>query len=84
MRGGERLRAPVRRAWPIAIACGIDLALAGCSSIGVAPWQRDILARRSMQLNTHPNVSAIDDHIYFSKEGSSGGRTFDGGGCGCN
>jgi hypothetical protein len=28
--------------------------------------------------------SAIDDHIYFSKEASSGGRGFAGGGCGCN
>jgi hypothetical protein len=27
---------------------------------------------------------AIDDHIYFSKEASSGGRGFAGGGCGCN
>jgi hypothetical protein len=58
--------------------------LGGCSSIGVQPWEHDILARRAMQLNTHPIVAAADDHIYFSKEGSSGGRTFDGGGCGCN
>ena len=28
--------------------------------------------------------AAIDDHIYFSKEGTSGGRGFGGGGCGCN
>jgi hypothetical protein len=27
---------------------------------------------------------AIDDHMYFSKEASSGGRSFGGGGCGCN
>ena len=55
-------------------------ALGGCTT--VQPWERDILARRSMQLNTHPHIAAADDHIYFSKEGSSGGRTFDGGGCG--
>jgi hypothetical protein len=58
--------------------------LAGCAQVGVKPWERDIMARRDMQLNTHPLISAADDHIYFSKEGSSGGRTFDGGGCGCN
>ncbi len=56
--------------------------LSGC--VGAAAWDRDLLARKSMQLNTHPIVTAYHDHIYFSKEGSSGGRTFDGGGCGCN
>ena len=28
--------------------------------------------------------AATDDHIYVSKEASSGGRGFAGGGCGCN
>ena len=56
----------------------------GCSSMGVEPWERDILAREEMQLTTDPLEAAIDDHIYFSKEASSGGRGFGGGGCGCN
>ena len=51
---------------------------------GVQPWQRDILAQPDMQLICDPLDSAYDDHIYFSKEGSSGGRGFGGGGCGCN
>ena len=58
--------------------------LSGCSSLGVKPWQRDLLAKKSMQLNSAPLDSAIDDHIYFSKEASTGGRGFGGGGCGCN
>jgi hypothetical protein len=58
--------------------------LAGCSAIGVKPWQRDVLARDEMQLNGAPLDAAIDDHMYFSKEASSGGRSFAGGGCGCN
>jgi hypothetical protein len=58
--------------------------LTGCSSIGVKPWQRSVLARPAMQLNAYPLDSAIDDHVYFSKEASSGGRGFGGGGCGCN
>jgi hypothetical protein len=29
-------------------------------------------------------LAAFDDHTYFSKEASSGGRGFGGGGCGCN
>jgi hypothetical protein len=58
--------------------------LAGCSSMGVEPWERDILAKAEMQLTTDPLEAATDDHIYFSKEASSGGRGFGGGGCGCN
>ena len=68
----------------LAVAAGACLLLSGCAGVGVKPWDRDVLARRSMQLNTHPNIAAAEDHVYFSKEGSSGGRTFDGGGCGCN
>ena len=56
----------------------------GCSSIGVKPWDRDVLARDDMQIVTDPLDASIDDHIYFSKEASSGGRGFGGGGCGCN
>jgi hypothetical protein len=37
-----------------------------------------------MSLDSAPLDAAIDDHIYFSKEASSGGRGFGGGGCGCN
>jgi Domain of unknown function (DUF4266) len=60
------------------------LALAGCSTLGVKPWQREILARPEMALTANPMDAAIDDHIYFSKEAASGGRSFGGGGCGCN
>jgi hypothetical protein len=59
-------------------------AITGCSSVGVKPWQRDVLAREEMQLDSDPLDGAIDDHLYFSKEASSGGRSFAGGGCGCN
>lgn len=56
----------------------------GCSNLGVQPWDRDILARDDMQLTADPIESSLDEHIYFSKEASSGGRGFGGGGCGCN
>lgn len=58
--------------------------LSGCNSLGVKPWQRDVLAREEMQLDADPLDAAVDDHMYFSKEASSGGRSFAGGGCGCN
>ncbi|HEY6645395.1 DUF4266 domain-containing protein [Povalibacter sp.] len=60
----------------------LGLSLAGCAT--VQPWERDVLARPEMSLDANPLDAAIDDHIYFSKEGSSGGRGFGGGGCGCN
>lgn len=67
-------------------AAGIILLalLSGCSSMGVQPWERDVLAREDMQLVVDPLEAATDDHIYFSKEATSGGRGFGGGGCGCN
>jgi hypothetical protein len=66
------------------IAALLLLLLTGCSSLGVQPWERDVLAREDMQLIADPLESATDDHIYFSKEATSGGRGFGGGGCGCN
>ncbi len=54
------------------------------AGIGARPWERDLLARPDMALNTDPLDLAFDDHVYFSKEASSGGRGFGGGGCGCN
>jgi hypothetical protein len=42
------------------------------------------MARKEMQVDTHPLLTAAEEHIYFSKEASSGGRAFAGGGCGCN
>jgi hypothetical protein len=60
------------------------LSLGACAHIGAQPWQRDVLARKSMQLAREPAILAFDEHTYFSKEAASGGRSFDGGGCGCN
>jgi hypothetical protein len=59
-------------------------AIGGCSTTGVQPWERDLLAKPQMQLDPHPLESGLDDHIYFSKEAAAGGRGFGGGGCGCN
>jgi hypothetical protein len=56
----------------------------GCSTLGAKPWEHDLLAEHAMQINAYPIEAAMDDHIYFSKEASSGGRSFAGGGCGCN
>jgi hypothetical protein len=65
-----------------AVFVGAPAMLAGCA--GVEPWDRDVLARPDMQIVTDPIEAASDEHIYFSKEASSGGQGFGGGGCGCN
>lgn len=70
--------------FPVLLWLGLALASSGCSSLGVEVWERDVLAKSEMQLDGHAVDRALDDHIYFSKEASSGGRGFGGGGCGCN
>ena len=59
-------------------------ALGGCSSIGIKPWEREILAKPEMALDAYPIDTSFDEHVYFSKEAASGGRGLGGGGCGCN
>ena len=57
----------------------------GCAgAFKVHPWDRDLLAEKKMSYSPDPVLMAIDDHIYFSKEGSTGGMDAAGGGCGCN
>jgi hypothetical protein len=54
------------------------------TSEDVKPWEKDILAQQDMQIPPDKMFSYSDDHIYFSKEASTGGNSVGGGGCGCN
>lgn len=76
----------IGRARRLALAASLmgSLAVGGCASLGVQPWERDLLAQPAMQLVASPMDAAADDHTYFSKEAATGGRGFGGGGCGCN
>jgi len=56
----------------------------GCTNLGTEPWERQNLAKREMLIISDPLEMEADEHIYFSKEASSGGQSFGGGGCGCN
>lgn len=61
------------------------IVLMGCESIPtVKPWQKGNLARPEMTFDPDPLEGAYANHIYFSKEGASGGYGIGGGGCGCN
>jgi hypothetical protein len=68
----------------LCVLAAVFAASAGCAHVGVKAWQRGVLARDDMQIVADPLDAAIDEHIYFSKEASSGGQGFGGGGCGCN
>ncbi|NOX52022.1 MAG: DUF4266 domain-containing protein [Gammaproteobacteria bacterium] len=56
----------------------------GCAGLGTQAWERQDLAKREMLIISEPLEMEADEHIYFSKEASSGGQSFGGGGCGCN
>jgi len=71
------------RVLAVALAVGV-VVVSGCANMGVEPWERDLLARPDMELVSDPVDTGLDEHIYFSKEASSGGQGFGGGGCGCN
>lgn len=65
--------------------------LSGCETVSnitvredVKPWQKATLAKPAMQFPQDAMQSFADEHIYFSKEASSGGNGVGGGGCGCN
>jgi hypothetical protein len=68
----------------VILAFLISTQLVGCANLGVQPWERDLLAKEEMALDSEGIDLGLDDHIYFSKEATSGGRAFAGGGCGCN
>jgi hypothetical protein len=75
---------PSRHLSHLLLATALAAACSGCGVLGAKPWDHDLLSERAMQVNPYPLESAMDDHIYFSKEASSGGRSYAGGGCGCN
>ena len=60
------------------------LFLSACSHNKVKPWDRDLLSKPEMQFGANKLEDGFEDHTYFSKEASSGGRGFSAGGCGCN
>ena len=71
-----------RRMWSAALFLLVLASSAGCAT--VRPWDRDLLAEKKMSFTPNPTIQAVDEHIYFSKEGSTGSQEVGGGGCGCN
>lgn len=64
---------------------GVTLAgLVGCSVPKVQAWDKQDLAKPEMALDPDRLEGRYSDHIYFSREGTGGGWSIGGGGCGCN
>ncbi|CAA6818102.1 MAG: Phosphonate ABC transporter phosphate-binding periplasmic component (TC 3.A.1.9.1) [uncultured Thiotrichaceae bacterium] len=62
----------------------LSLSMISCSATNIKPWERGNLAKPAMTFGSDSLIDATDDHVYFSKEATSGGRSFGAGGCGCN
>ena len=59
-------------------------ALAAAACAHVAPYQRGTLARPDMALDASPGPTRALEKTFGAKEGSSGGASVGGGGCGCS
>jgi hypothetical protein len=78
------MTASARHRLAFALLLAVCAVSGGCAATAIRPWDRDLLAQKQMSFVPAPRANAIDDHIYFSKEGSAGGHQVGGGGCGCN
>jgi hypothetical protein len=66
----------------LCFAVAAALGVTGCQN--VKPWQRGTLAGYTMRADRDPLGDAQAEHVFFSREESSGGSGVGGGGCGCN
>ncbi len=71
----------MRRSLCVGLAFGA-LVSAGCAT--VRPEQRAVLADPTMQFDVQSSDRAALEHALDNREGSTGGGSVRGGGCGCN
>lgn len=60
----------------------LPFALGAC--VHVAPYEREALSDRSMDLAREASEAQFRAHVHDSREGATGGHGSMGGGCGCN
>lgn len=71
-----------RTAWPWLILILSLAGLTGCTT--VQPWEKGNLSDYTMRPDRDPLANSLGDHLFFSREATTGGRGVGGGGCGCN
>ncbi|MEI9940024.1 MAG: DUF4266 domain-containing protein [Pseudomonadota bacterium] len=72
----------VLKALGLSLGALLLIASAGCAT--VRPEQRAILADPTMQFDAKSADQAALEHALDNREGSTGGGSVRGGGCGCN
>jgi hypothetical protein len=70
------------RASRLVVAVALVLATAGC--VRVAVYDRELLAKPTMQVPAHRSIDGRDQHMFEVREASRGADGPAGGGCGCN
>jgi hypothetical protein len=60
----------------------VGVGIVGCA--GAGPRVCTMAEQPHVTIGFQGSDKAVDDHIYFSKEASSGGGGISSGGCGCN
>lgn len=81
----ENKALPLKRASAWAALGALAAVLAGCAGMQPPPaWDKGILAKPEMTMNSDPLEERFEQHVYTSKENASGGYGVGGGGCGCN
>ena len=78
---------PMKSPRPRLLVCALALLAAGLGLTGcqtVQPWQRELLADYTMRPDRDTLHETMSEHIYFSREASSGGKGVGASGCGCN
>jgi hypothetical protein len=66
----------------IVILCWLLVVTSSCAA--VAPYERERLAKRDMELQRSQDVRAGEQHANAYREGAVGAEGTSGGGCGCN
>jgi hypothetical protein len=70
------------RALQLTLLIAVAAFATGCAS--VKPWEKGRLASYAMRPDRDPLTASISEHVWFTREAFSGGRSIGGGGCGCN
>jgi hypothetical protein len=78
---GKHMKNTMRLVMLVLVSAFLLFTSSGCFAI--MQWQRQYLGDSMMQFHPDGKESELNQHIYPRREGSSGGESGAGGGCGC-
>ncbi len=68
----------------LSLAASLLLASGAAGCVTVHPYERELLARPSLDPSSEDGEGGFWAHVHDSREGATGGHASTGGGCGCN